>query len=100
MIEGYKELIDTAGSIGALLLVAVWMRQMFDKVFGHTIPRITDDFKQSLAAQRSDFREELKAQRESADRREAMVMDELRTQRVEVTNRLDKLAEVIREIRK
>lgn len=90
-----KAIIET-GATGAIVLLATWLVR---RVFTHTIPRLADDFKDSLKTQqllfidqlekqRNDFREALSEQR--TDFRES-----LKEERDQLGLKLDRLAEAV-----
>jgi biopolymer transport protein ExbB/TolQ len=90
-----KVLLET-GATGAIILLVTWLVR---RVFTHTIPRLADDFKESLKTQQGLFIEQLERQRQ--DFREALseqrtdFRDSLREERDQLGRKLDRLAEAV-----
>ena len=90
-----KGLLET-GAPGAIVLLVVWLVR---RVFTHTIPRLADDFKESLKGQQGLFIDQLEKQRE--DFREALAdqrtdfRESLKDERDQLGRKLDRLAEAM-----
>jgi hypothetical protein len=77
----FGELSQAVGGVTAIGLV-VWLVK---RTFSHTIPRLSQDFKEALTVQASLFRDEI--QRQRVDFR-----DELRLHREDLRDQLSRLA--------
>lgn len=90
-----KGLLET-GATGAIILLVTWLVR---RVFTHTIPRLADDFKDSLKGQQALFIDQLEKQRE--DFRTALseqrtdFRESLKEERDQLGVKLDRLAEAV-----
>ena len=90
-----KALLET-GATGAIVLLVTWLVR---RVFTHTIPRLADNFKDSLKNQQELFIDQLEKQRE--DFRAALAeqrtdfRESLRDERDQLGRKLDRLAEAV-----
>lgn len=90
-----KSLLET-GATGAIILLVTWLVR---RVFTHTIPRLADDFKESLKGQQGLFIHQLEKQR--SDFREALAeqrtdfRESLKEERDQLGRKLDRLAEAV-----
>jgi hypothetical protein len=85
-MEGIHWPLMNMGAFG-LVCAIVW------HVFRHTIPRLADDFKTSLAEQRQDFRDELRLERD--DFKEAL--QDLGCKIEKLADRFSELNETVKE---
>lgn len=97
-------LVETSIQVGAFALVAWLVR----RVFQHTIPRLSGDFKEALVSQHELFREELRCQRQDFKdelklQREAFQLA-LQAEREYLGKRIDRLSDsvedLVKELRK
>ena len=90
-----KAILET-GATGAIVLLVTWLVR---RVFTHTIPRLADDFKESLKGQQILFIDQLEKQRE--DFRTALseqrtdFRESLKEERDQLGLKLDRLAEAV-----
>ena len=90
-----KALLET-GATGAIILLVTWLVR---RVFQHTIPRLAEDFKESLKSQQELFLDQLGKQRD--DFREALAeqrtdfRESLKDERDQLGRKLDRLAEAV-----
>jgi hypothetical protein len=91
-------IVETSIQVGAFALVAWLVR----RVFQHTIPRLSGDFKEALGSQRDLFKEELRAQRE--DFKESLkaqlesFQNCLHAEREYLAKRIDRLSDNVEEL--
>lgn len=99
-------LLEVAGNFGAFALVAWLVRHTFN----HTIPRLAEDFKDMLTAQReaavgtinserTAFIEEQKAQRKDFLDELRRLTDAARSERGDWLDKMDKLREEVASLR-
>jgi len=93
--KDFGPLFET-GATGAVILLIVWLVR---RVFTHTIPRLAEDFKDSLKGQQELFLDQLAKQRD--DFREALgeqrtdFRESLKDERDQLGRKLDRLAEAV-----
>ena len=94
-IKDLSPLLET-GAMGAIIALVTWLVR---RVFTHTIPRLAEDFKESLKSQQALFMEQLSSQRD--DFKEALseqrtdFKDALKEEREQIGEKLDKLSEAV-----
>jgi len=91
-------LLET-GATGASILLVVWLVR---RVFTHTIPRLAEDFKESLAKQQTQFLKHLEDQRvdykETLQAQRTDFREALRDERDELGKKLDRVAEAVEHL--
>ena len=93
--KDFAPLLET-GATGAIILLVVWLVR---RVFTHTIPRLAEDFKESLKTQQGLFLDQLSHQRD--DFKEALseqrtdFRESLTEERDQLGRKLDRLAEAV-----
>jgi hypothetical protein len=96
--QDFGSLFET-GATGAAILLVAWLVR---RVFTHTIPRLADDFKDSLKTQQALFIDQLEKQRE--DFRTALgdqrtdFRESLKDERDQLGVKLDRLAEAVESL--
>jgi len=104
MQEDVFRVVEIIGGASALSLLAWLVR----RTFTHTIPRLADDFKASLAtvtnffkeeltASRNAFREELKEQRSDFQDSMRQLREDFRGEVQYLGQRIDRLSDVVRD---
>lgn len=87
------------GATGMIILLVAWLVR---RVFTHTIPRLAEDFKESLGKQQELFTEQLADQRN--DFKQALVeqrtdfKEALRMERDQFGVKLDRLADAVERL--
>ena len=84
------------GAMGAIIALVTWLVR---RVFTHTIPRLAEDFKESLKSQQALFMDQLGSQRD--DFKQALseqrtdFKEALQEEREQIGAKLDKLTEAV-----
>lgn len=97
-VKDFAPLLET-GATGTIILLVAWLVR---RVFTHTIPRLAEDFKESLKSQQSVFLDQLEKQRE--DFREALseqrgdFRESIKNEREDFGRKIDRLSNAVERI--